>query len=152
MGPQWRRAANTAGCGLRRARAGRLRLVVTDFRNPPLDLKSAQFSAPARQVVFARDPELKSPLRLYYGNHTAEAPHYDLERSLPARLDPPPARLILQEQQKNPNFIPEPKPFTERWPWLIYVVFGAASGVLGLVLLDLGRTVVARHDRTVAGD
>jgi hypothetical protein len=48
--------------------AGRLRLVVTDFRNPPLDLRGATVQAPARQIVFARQSALHGPLRLYYGN------------------------------------------------------------------------------------
>jgi hypothetical protein len=127
--------------------AGRLRLVVIDYRNPPLRVQSATCSAAARQVVFARKPGLRGPLRLYYGNPSAEPPHYDLERNLPAQISPPPFRLSLGPREDNPHFVPEPKPLTERWPWLIYVVLGTASVVLALVLLSLGRTAVEQHDR-----
>src|SRR6185312_8413545 len=66
--------------------AGRLKLTVTDFRNPPLTPTGAQFVAPAREIVFERSKEWKGPLRLYYGNLAAEPPHFDLERNLPAQL------------------------------------------------------------------
>ncbi len=73
--------------------AGRLKLIITDFRNPPLKLTSAEFIAPARQIVFERKASLRGPLRLFYGNLAAEPPHYDLERNLPAQLSPQPERL-----------------------------------------------------------
>ena len=116
---------------------GRLRLVVTDFRNPPLDLKSAQFSCPARQVVFARDPELKSPLRLYYGNHTAEAPHYDLETATCPRASIRRLRGLSYKSNRKTRIL---SPNESHSPKLAVVDLrgvGAASGVLGLVLLDL---------------
>jgi hypothetical protein len=126
--------------------AGRLRLVVTDYSNPPLSLDGAQVSAPAREIVFANADGLRGPLRLYYGNPQAEPPHYDIERNLPERFQTPPHRLSLGEPQDNPNFVPEPKPLTERMPWLIYIVLGTASAVLALVLVNLGRTAIAEHD------
>ncbi len=126
--------------------AARLRLVVTDYRNPPLDLRSVEFVAPSREVVFARDETLQGPLRLYYGNPLAEPPHYDLERNLPAQLEPPPERLGLGLPQQNPDYLPAPLPLTERLPWLIYVVLGTASLLLALVILSLGRVSLALHD------
>ena len=131
-------------------RASRLRLLVTDNRNPPLDIESVTFTAPARQIVFARTPQLEGPLRLYYGNPRATAPHYDLERNLPAELNPRPARLQLGPRESNPSYVPEPKPLTERYPWLIYAVLGAASAVLAVILVNLGRTAVAQHDAAIA--
>jgi hypothetical protein len=147
---QWRRRAGEAVQPLvaefSEVTAAQLRLVVTDYRNPPLELKSVEFAAPARQVIFSRDEALQGPLRLYYGNPNAEPPHYDMERNLPAQLEPPPERLALGSGQKNPDYIPAPLPLTERLPWLIYVVLGAASFVLALIILSLGRAAVAIHD------
>jgi hypothetical protein len=142
-----RRRAMIANFGERAA--GRLKLVVTDFRNPPLDVRGATFSAPARQVVFANKADVQGPLRLYFGNPKAAPPHYDLERNLPARIEPAPRRLTLDERQDNPNFVPEPKPLTERWPWLIYVVLGTSSVVLAAVLVSLSRAAVKQHDHAV---
>ena len=132
--------------------AGRLRLVVTDYSNPPLTIESAAASAPAREVIFANSDSLRGPLRLYYGNSRAEPPHYDIERNLPERFQTPPHRLSLGEPQDNPNFVPEPKPLTERFPWLIYVVLGTASAVLAIVLASLGRTAIREHDAVGVGD
>jgi Protein of unknown function (DUF3999) len=147
---QWRRRAGEAVQPLvaefSEVTAAQLRLVVTDYRNPPLELKSVDFAAPARQIVFSRDESSQGPLRLYYGNPNAEPPHYDMERNLPAQLEPPPERLAVGLQQKNPEYIPAPLPLTERLPWLIYVVLGAASFVLALIILSLGRTALAMHD------
>lgn len=128
--------------------ARRLRLEVVDHSNPPLTIKGVTFTAAARQVIFANTPGLKGPLRLYYGNSLAEPPHYDLQGTLPARLEPAPQRLSLAERQVNANFQPEPMPFTERWPWTIYLALGAVSVVLAAVVLSLSRTAIARADAT----
>lgn len=131
--------------------ARRLRLEVVDHSNPPLTIKGVTFTAAARQVIFANTPGLKGPLRLYYGNSLAEPPHYDLQGTLPARLDPAPRRLTLAEREANDNFQPEPMPFTERWPWTIYVALGVVSVVLAAVVLSLSRTAIARADLAAAG-
>lgn len=128
----------------------RLRLVVTDHRNPPLDIKSVNFTAPVRQVIFAPTPDLTPPLRLYFGQPTAQRPQYDFEALLPANLEPAPQRGTLQPTQANPVYQPPPLPLTERWPWLVYVVLGAASLVLLGILVALGRETIARHDKLAA--
>jgi hypothetical protein len=127
--------------------ARQLRLTVTDYRNPPLAVQGVTYSAPARQVVFAPPAGQPPPLRLYFGNPDAAPPHYDFAATLPEKLDPPPLRAELGEPQNNPDYRPPPRPLTERWPWLVYVVLGAASVVLLAVLAALAREAVARHDR-----
>jgi hypothetical protein len=130
--------------------ARRLRLVVTDYRNPSLNLTGVCYAAPARQVVFAPAQGQAPPLRLYFGNPQAQAPHYDFAATLPEKLDPPPARAALGAPVKNPEYRPPPKPWTERWPWLVYVVLGVTSLVLLAILAALAREAVARHDRQAA--
>jgi hypothetical protein len=124
----------------------RLRLVVTDFRNPPLGLAAVRYAAPARQIVFS-PTDLAPPLKLYFGNPDAEPPHYDFAAALPARLDPAPERAALGDVAPNPAYRPTPPPWSERWPWLVYVVLGAASLVLLGVLIALGREALRRHDQ-----
>jgi hypothetical protein len=124
--------------------AGTLRLVVTDYRNPPLSLTGARVIAPARQLVLA-GADLAGPLRLYFGNPQAQAPNYDFAASLPLTLDPPPAPLSADGAvQQNPDYRPTPKPWAERHPWLVYVVLGAASAVLLGVLGALARQALNR--------
>jgi hypothetical protein len=126
--------------------ASRLRLVVTDFRNPPLTIRSVKCSAPARQVLFVPPASSDAQLRLFFGNPDAAAPNYDFARNLPPQLPAAPARATLGNAEPNPDFVPPPQPWTERWPWLIYVVLAAASLVLAVVILSVARRAIARHD------
>ena len=121
--------------------AARLKLTVTDDRNPPLSIAGFTVESAARQVIFEAASAGPGPIRVYYGNPKAVAPHYDLAARLPAELEPPPLRLTLQEQRENPIYSPEPRPFSERSPWLVYVVLGAAAVVLAAILLSLVRQV-----------
>jgi hypothetical protein len=127
--------------------ARKMRLVVTDYRNPSLNLSGVRYTAAAREVIFAPVP---GPLKLYFGNPTAQAPHYDFAEGLPEKLASVPVRTSLGALTKNPEYRPPPKPWTERWPWLVYVVLGAASLVLLGILGVLGREAVNRHDRRAA--
>jgi len=131
-------------------RASRLKLVVTDYGNPPLNIRSVKYGAPARQVVFARGEKPEGGVRLYYGDPKAEAPHYDFARNLPPQLDPPPVRAKLGAEERNPDFVPHPLPFTERWPWAIYVVLASVSVVLGAVIFNVAGTAIAVHDAAEA--
>jgi hypothetical protein len=129
--------------------ARRLRLVVTDFSNPPLTMTGARSILAARQVVFElpREKQHALPLRLYFGNPQATPPHYDFARTLPARAPQQPAQASLSGPvERNPEYQAPPLPLSERWPWLIYLVLGAASLVLLGVLAVLARQVMARHD------
>jgi hypothetical protein len=125
--------------------ASRLRLVVTDFANPPLVLRTVSYSAAARQVVFARKG-YAGPLRLYYGNPAADPPRYDFERTLPATLKPAPQAVPLEERQPNPSYQPPPLPLHERAPWLVYAALSLASVALLVLLGLLAREAVRRSD------
>lgn len=131
--------------------ASRLRLVVTDHGNPPLSIRSVRFSAPARQLVFTPPATPDAQLRLFFGNPDAAAPNYDFARNLPAQLPSPPMRATLGAVERNPEFVPPPKAWTERWPWLIYVVLGAASTVLALVILSVARQAIAQEGNRESG-
>jgi hypothetical protein len=126
--------------------AARQKLVVIDHRNPPLGLTSAKVRAAARQIVFADPGPGAGSLQLYFGNPKAEPPQYDFARNLPLTLDPIPTRLRPSERRPNPSYRPVPKALTERWPWLIYVILGAISAGLGVIIVMLARTAVRRHD------
>lgn len=128
-------------------RASRIKLVVMDYSNSPLDIRSVKFSAPARQVVFARPKQTDEELRLFFGNPEAESPNYDFARNLPARLKPAPSRTQLGSRTMNPSFVPPPQPLTERWPWLIYVVLASVSLVLAVIFFNLARAALERYDR-----
>jgi len=119
--------------------ARHLKLTVTDDRNAPLTITNVMLMSAAREVIFEASAVPSGSVRVYYGNGNAPLPHYDLATRLPAELSPPPQRLTLSAQQENPNFSPDPLPFSERSPWLIYIVLATATLVLCWILLSLVR-------------
>lgn len=121
-----------------------LRLLVTDHSNPTLALVSIQGSAPARQLVFELREVAAQPLRLYYGAAKIQPPHYDFEKELPNKLSGGATRVTVGSPISNQNYTPDPLPFTERVPWLIYLVLAASSIALGLILFSLARTTLRR--------
>ncbi|HMG32345.1 MAG TPA: DUF3999 family protein [Blastocatellia bacterium] len=120
--------------------ARKLRLTITDFANPALGINSISASAPARQLFFETSSAVASPLSLYVGNPNAEAPRYDFETRLSWPLAAEPPKCEMDEMISNPTFRPEPKPLTERVPWLIYVVLGVSSLALASILVSLVRS------------
>ena len=120
-----------------------MKLTVTDDRNAPLPILEFTAQSAAREVVFEAQAAGAGPIRVYYGNPKALAPRYDLAARLPAELRPAPVRVALGPQRDNPIYRPEPRPFSERSPWLVYVVLGAASLVLAAILLSLVRASAA---------
>jgi hypothetical protein len=130
--------------------ATRLRLTIQDARNPPLTLTGVRFTAAAHEVIFPLRPGWKLPLRLYHGNPDAPAPRYDFAHTLPPRLDTPPLRATLGDLEKNPQYVPPPKAWTERWPYLVDTVLAVACAVLLGILAVLGRAAIRRHDSAAA--
>jgi hypothetical protein len=128
-------------------RASRLKLIVTDFDNEPLKIRSVKFAASARQIIIDRPAKEVLPVRVFFGSSRAESPNYDFARNLPVRLPTAPARVATGPCEANPDFVPPPLPLTERWPWLIYAVLGVVCAVLAAVIASLARTSITIHDR-----
>jgi hypothetical protein len=126
--------------------------LITDYSNQTLSISSIKAAAPARQLVFELKETPAQPLRLFFGNAKATAPHYDFEKELPAKLASAPARSDAGAITNNPDFKPEPLPFTERIPWLIYVVLTASSIALALILISLARTTLRTEPRPVSSE
>jgi hypothetical protein len=128
--------------------ARKLRLIVTDYNNPTLSITSIQASAPLRELYFELKESAQQPLKLYFGNATADAPHYDFEKELSAKLKAPAIRAAVGAFVANPNYSPPPLPFTERLPWLIYVVLTISSVALALILFSLARATMRLEGTT----
>ena len=114
-----------------------LTLIVTDDRNPPLEIAWVSILAAAREVFFDASGG-KPPYRLEFGNTTARSPHYDFAASVPTPLDDV-QRVTLGRLQPNPAYDPSGAPLSERAPWLAYVALGTAC----LALFVLLRKVVS---------
>lgn len=120
----------------------RLRLVISDYSNQTLAITGISAAASARDLVFELKEAPGGPLRLFFGNLNATAPHYDFEKELPATLTTTPTRIAVGQAVGNPAYEPEPLPLTERIPWLIYIVLGISSLALALILLSLARSTM----------
>ena len=118
----------------------KVRLQITDYSNPTLNILAIEAGAPARQILFELKEAPSQPLRLFFGNAKVDAPHYDFEKQLPLRISATPVQTSLSEVLPNREYEPEPLPLTERAPWLIYIVLAASSIALGFVLFSLART------------
>jgi hypothetical protein len=121
-----------------------LRLLITDHSNQTLMLMSIEPSAPARQLVFEIKEPPAQPLRLYFGNQKSLAPHYDFEKELASKIATNISRVGVSARTSNPNYTPEPLPFTERLPWLIYLVLAVSGIALAFILVSLARRSMRR--------
>ncbi|HJX91748.1 MAG TPA: DUF3999 family protein [Pyrinomonadaceae bacterium] len=126
-----------------------LRLQITDYSNPTLSIEAIEASAPERELVFELKRPQSVPLRLYFGNSKMREPHYDFEKEL-SSLKATPLQSSVGNTNKNPLYTPEPLPFTERVPWLIYLVLAASSVALGWILFSLARRTVVKEEEGVS--
>jgi len=120
----------------------KLRLQITDYSNQTLTIEGIEASAPARELVFELKQPQRLPLRLFFGNAKVPEPHYDFEKELATKLKSSVKQTSVGEVIKNPAYTPEPLPFTERVPWLIYLVLAASSLALGWILWSLARSTL----------
>ena len=120
----------------------KLRLQITDYSNPTLTITAIQASAPARQLVYELKDPASQPLRLYFGNASVPAPHYDFENELKSKRSSEPGHSTYGGATINPEYKPEPRPLTERVPWLIYLVLAVSSIALAYILFSLARKTV----------
>lgn len=143
----WRRSAGGAAEPLAvtfpESTARRYRLIVYDHRNAPLSITSAVASGVTRQLIAPLPAAPAEPWRLYAGNPSAEQPHYDFARGLPAKLAQPPLAASLGEPVANPQYTAPPLPLAQRHPWLVYVAMSVVCGLLLVVILGLSKRALA---------
>ena len=116
------------------------RLTVFNEDDPSLPVTGAQASGFLRKLIFSADPG--TSYRLYYGNPDAEPPSYELEHIFPYLVTENLPVAGLGAHTANPLFtgpIEPPKPFTERYPWLLPTVVALAALLIGVFLTSLFR-------------
>ena len=113
-----------------------LRLTIHNEDNPPLPIDGVELFGVPRKLIFRAQPG--AAYKLYYGNLSAHAPSYELERILPfletenlpvGGLGPQADNLAFQVEEER-------LPFSERYAWLITVAVVVAA--LGVALLLFG--------------
>ncbi len=113
----------------------KLRLIITDDRNPPLPIRQTTALAAARQVVFDASAG-SAPFRVYFGNGSAPAPNYNFDSSVGASPSDF-AQAGLGARQSNAEYRPRELPLTERAPWVAYAALALACLALFAVLRGL---------------
>jgi hypothetical protein len=114
--------------------AGQFRLVFKNYDSPPLSITSVLGQGYRRLLVFKQQPGRK--LFLFWGNPLARMPRYDLaDLVAKQKMDELPLSSLGQAQ-RNKNFAGSRArlPFSERYKFLIYLVFGIA--IAGLLMLQ----------------
>ena len=119
------------------------RVTIANEDNPPLPIGGARASGFVRKLVFSADPG--QSYWLYYGNPDVFAPSYDLERVFPYLVTEGLPIATLGPHTQNPAFAvpplppPPPKPFTERYPWLLPAMVAIAALLIGVFLASIVR-------------
>ena len=121
------------------------RATIANEDDPPLLVEGARASGFVRKLVFSADPA--QSYRLYYGNPDVSAPSYDLERVFPYLVTEGLPVAALGSHTQNPAFAvpePPPKPFTERYPWLLPPIVAIAALLIGAFLASIVRQLKGR--------
>lgn len=114
--------------------AKEFRLIFKNFDSPPLSLTSIAGSGYTKLLVFKRYPGRR--LYLFWGNPSAEKPHYDLAGAVTPQSAEQLAQATLGPALGNASFLGDKArlPFTERYKVLLYAVVSLA--IIGLFLLQ----------------
>jgi hypothetical protein len=113
------------------------RVEVLNGNDAPLSAVRLSVALPLRFVLF--HPAPNHSYRLIYGNARANAPQYDLARTL---------RIPALETVHHPDLGPEeltanyadPRPFTERHPNLLWIALAVAVALLSIAAVRAFRT------------
>ena len=115
-----------------------LRLTILDRDNLPLEgMTQIKVWGAERKLFFYADPE--SNYKLYYGNDTAQAPIYDIERFFSPTGGIPLLEATFGPEMENSEFETPREALTERYPWLLGMLVGIASIILGIISLKALR-------------
>lgn len=107
----------------------RMRLSLTEWDNPALEIAAVRLEAPVRRVVFPA--RVAGRYRVYLGKEGARMPDYDVGAVLARSAGVTPVAVEVGAWAENPDYAPPAKPVSERWPWLLPGVLGLAVAVMG---------------------
>jgi hypothetical protein len=148
-GVEWRasgsgmlyRAAGTESLdvALGRVYPRRMRLSLTEWDNPALEIAAVRLEAPVRRVVFPA--RVAGRYQVYLGREGARMPDYDVGAVLARSAGAAPVTVAVGAWEENPDYVPPAKPVSERWPWLLPGVLGVAVAVMGWWAWGLLRRV-----------
>ena len=116
------------------------RVEVLNANDAPLSAVHLSVVMPLRFVLF--HPAPNRSFRLIYGNARANAPQYDLARTLQIPAVEAIIHAGLGAEEVTSNYA-DPRPFTERHPNLLWIALGLAVVLLGSAALRALRAPVS---------
>ncbi len=108
-----------------------LRLRIFNGDDRPVPVERAVFETIRRRVKFL--PAAAGEYALYYGNPQAQAPSYDLGSILARRTQAAETVLAAGAERWNGAYRPPRKPWSDRYPAVLYGVLAAAIVSMGYV-------------------
>jgi hypothetical protein len=123
------------------------RLCIYQGDDSPVVLAGVKLLGVDREVRFR--PEAAGAYWLYYGSAKATAPEYDLTKTAGEDFHAAAKTGSLGPREANPGYKAPPgpvKPWTERFPGLLYGVLGLAVAVMGWMALRLLKASEARPE------
>ena len=101
--------------------------------DPPISLQSIRLEFEQQSLCFEATPN--TTYTLHYGDPAITSPQYDYAALFTQQ--PHPTSLILGPENLNPTYTPrpDPRPFTERHPALLWLALLAAITLLGTLAL-----------------
>src|SRR5579859_7782252 len=115
-----------------------LRLHIFDGDDKPIPVKSAVLETTVRLVKFRL--AAGGTFRLLTGNPDAKPPAYDFAAIIAREAPQPEVQTVLQAPAINPGYRPPPppvKPWSERYPQVLYGTLVIAIFVMGYVTVRL---------------
>ncbi len=113
-----------------------LRLRIFNGDSPPVHVARVHVER-LKQLIKFLDPD-GGEVFFYFGNPAARAPSYDLAAVLSHRKPMEVATPTVEPWKVNPDYrppVPPRKPWTDRYPILLYVLLGTAVVAMGLVAI-----------------
>jgi hypothetical protein len=117
--------------------ASRWTVTVDNGDDPPLDVTSVLLEMAERKLCF--DAAAGAQYTLFYGDTALSAPRYDYATLFMPEKNP--AQATLAPEQANPQYAarPDTRPFTERYPWLLWLALVLVVVLLGAVALRTAK-------------
>ncbi len=116
-------------------------ITIDNGDDAPLRVESARLEMVERDLCF--DVNASSPTTLYYGDAALSAPRYDYGAFTSAEKDALAASLAGETLNAAYQPRPDDRPFTERYPWLLWAALCGVVAVLGVITFRTAKRKAA---------
>lgn len=116
-----------------------LKVIVHNGDDPPLKITAVHLEQYERRIYFKGSPAIA----LYYGDEKLDAPEYDYAKLFQKEANASPAQLLPEQTNNAYTGRPDERPWSERYPAVLWGAIIAAVVILGVVALRSMKRVAA---------